>query len=104
MPCAHLRIPATHHDDRTRDVMSVRRVTRGGRYTRDRCMQAARLDAGGGGLKRHSKSDPQIMDVMTGPADPSTSADEQTDKSTPSGEGMSAEDAAIVRRIRTRCP
>ena len=46
----------------------------------------------------------QIMDVMTGPADPSTPADEQTDKSTPSGEGMSAEDAAIVRRIRTRCP
>jgi len=46
----------------------------------------------------------QIMDVMTGPADPSTPADEQTDKSTPSGEGMSAEDAAIVRRIRMRCP
>jgi hypothetical protein len=44
------------------------------------------------------------MDVMTGPADPSTPADEQTDKSTPSGEGMSAEDAAIVRRIRTLSP
>jgi len=42
----------------------------------------------------------QIMDVMTRPADPSTPADEQTDKA----ESMSAEDAAIVRRIRTRCP
>ena len=40
----------------------------------------------------------QIMDVMTRPAP--TPADEQTDKA----EGMSAEDAAIVRRIRTRCP
>jgi hypothetical protein len=42
----------------------------------------------------------QIMDVMTGPADPSTPADEQTE----SGETMSAEDAAIVRRIRAQCP
>ena len=44
----------------------------------------------------------QIMDVMTGPADPSMPADEQTDA--PSGESMSAEDAAIVRRIRAQCP
>ena len=44
------------------------------------------------------------MDVMTRPADLSTPADEQTDKSTPSGEALSAEDAALVRRIRTQCP
>jgi hypothetical protein len=36
---------------------------------------------------------------MSRPA-PSTPADEQADKA----EGMSPEDAAIVRRLRTRCP
>jgi hypothetical protein len=37
-------------------------------------------------------------------AAPVPAGEQRTDKCPPPGEGMSAEDAAIVRRIRTRCP